>query len=346
MSPDDWVRITRYLDGEATPDERRETEHWLDADPARRAVLDDARRLHASARAGRATDSHQGAAQADWEAVRRRTATPDRPASRRPLRDRRRASLVRAAVAVAVVLGSVWAGLAYEGRSPAPPPAAEIWTAGPTQNATLSLADGTRIRLASRTVLTQPDPTVRRFVLSGVARFEVARDPERPFVVETPHGSTRVLGTTFTVRARLGDEATTVAVEEGRVAVRSARADGEVVLGAGEFARARSGVRPVRLGTAPPPDIAGVPDVASGPEPAPLRFDGARLATVAAALSDAHGVRVVVRDAALAERAVSADLTGLTLDESLEVLGAVLDLDAVVEGGRVSLVPSDLEPQQ
>ena len=340
MSPDDWVRIVRYLDGEASPAERRETERWLEVDPARRSALEEARRVRGSVPDTPAIPP--GAARADWEAVRRRTTASDRAATRWPVRVRHRTGPLRAALVAAVIVGGVWAAASLGGEDPAPtPPTADIWTTGPDQNARLSLADGSHVRLASGSVLTRPDPAVRRFVLSGAARFEVAPDPERPFVVETPHGSTRVLGTTFTVRARVGDDATTVAVEEGRVAVRSAKADGEVVLGAGEYARAQSGVRPVRLGTAPPPDVAAVPDVSDAPDPVTLRFDGAPLVTVADALSEVHDVRVEVADEALRQRAVTADLTGLTLDDALEVLGAVLDLDAVTDGERVLLTPTD-----
>lgn len=55
-------------------------------------------------------------------------------------------------------------------------------------------------------------------LLRGEARFKVAKDAQRPFVVSTPQARIRALGTIFNVRAE--SEQTAVAVLEGRVDVR------------------------------------------------------------------------------------------------------------------------------
>jgi transmembrane sensor len=55
-------------------------------------------------------------------------------------------------------------------------------------------------------------------LLRGEARFKVAKDPHRPFVVSTPQARIRALGTIFNVRAE--SEQTAIAVLEGRVDVR------------------------------------------------------------------------------------------------------------------------------
>ncbi len=54
-------------------------------------------------------------------------------------------------------------------------------------------------------------------LVSGEARFAVAKDPTRPFLVTTPHATLRALGTVFNVR--IGSEQTAVTVIEGRVAL-------------------------------------------------------------------------------------------------------------------------------
>lgn len=72
------------------------------------------------------------------------------------------------------------------------------------------------------------DARQRRIALRhGTVLLDVARDPQRPFVVETPQGTARAMGTRYTV-SRQGD-ATFVAVLESRVEVcrESVRAAGE-----------------------------------------------------------------------------------------------------------------------
>jgi len=83
----------------------------------------------------------------------------------------------------------------------------------------IDLPDGSRIDLSARTVLQVTLYPGRREVLleSGEARFQVARDEDRPFIVRARRASVHVLGTVFTVADRAGR--TSVAVEHGRVRV-------------------------------------------------------------------------------------------------------------------------------
>ncbi len=84
---------------------------------------------------------------------------------------------------------------------------------------TVELGDGSRVVLNADSHLEHAvaeDAPTRTVQLRGEARFEVASDG-RAFVVETTEARVRVLGTTFSVRAR-GD-VTSVAVQKGRVAV-------------------------------------------------------------------------------------------------------------------------------
>ena len=91
------------------------------------------------------------------------------------------------------------------------------------QRQTHTLADGTRVELNARTSLRfEQTATERRVRLAGgEALFAVAKNPAKPFIVETPAGSVRVTGTTFSVR---NDTAGTVSLEvlvvEGSVQVR------------------------------------------------------------------------------------------------------------------------------
>jgi transmembrane sensor len=84
---------------------------------------------------------------------------------------------------------------------------------------TATLPDGSGLAVDARTRLRIALYRDRReaWLDEGEARFSVASDASRPFVVVTPFGRVRVLGTVFTVEAR--HDRMRVAVAEGRVAV-------------------------------------------------------------------------------------------------------------------------------
>jgi transmembrane sensor len=87
---------------------------------------------------------------------------------------------------------------------------------------TIALDDGSRVELNARTSLAVDLRRGERRVrlVRGEAWFAVAKDPMRPFVVETPAGVVRVTGTEFDVRAAKG-ERVEVTVLSGTVRVRA-----------------------------------------------------------------------------------------------------------------------------
>lgn len=98
----------------------------------------------------------------------------------------------------------------------------------------LTLADGTKVELNAQTgILVEISRTERHVRLaSGEAYFSVSKDPERPFVIETPAGSVRVTGTQFNVRTETA-AALDVTVLEGTVQVRPGVTSAPIVLTAG-----------------------------------------------------------------------------------------------------------------
>jgi transmembrane sensor len=102
-----------------------------------------------------------------------------------------------------------------------PAPKAETLATSVAQRQSFVLSDGTRVELNAQTSLlvenTRDERRVR--LASGQAYFAVAKDPSRPFVVETPTGSVRVTGTVFDVRTDKVSELD-VTVVEGSVQVR------------------------------------------------------------------------------------------------------------------------------
>ena len=193
--------------------------------------------------------------------------------------------------------------------------AVAFWVARPTaavqslatsvaQRGTHTLADGTRVELNARTSLRfENTGTERRVRLGdGEALFIVAKDAARPFIVETPAGSVRVTGTTFSVR---NDAAAPVALEvlvvEGSVQVRPSDQTGQHAsepysLKAGD--RLAAGSRGVEVSAL---SKAAIENALAWREGYAI-FEDVPLSEAAACFARYHGRRIVVAPEIAAQR--------------------------------------------
>lgn len=109
----------------------------------------------------------------------------------------------------------------------------------------ITLSDGSTIGLNTRSSIRFPekfDGESRDVYLEGEAFFDVKKDPDRPFIVHSGNIQTRVLGTSFNVRAFKG-EALAVTVKTGKVNVISTTMDESLVLGPGDQAISQASSR-------------------------------------------------------------------------------------------------------
>ena len=85
----------------------------------------------------------------------------------------------------------------------------------------VQLADGSEIRLNTDTLIevNYYDGQRNIHIYKGEAHFNVASDPERPFIVKARKGDVLALGTIFSVRVK--NERVNVIVEEGKVRIRA-----------------------------------------------------------------------------------------------------------------------------
>lgn len=106
-------------------------------------------------------------------------------------------------------------------------------------NKMVTLPDSTQVWLNAESQLEYPETFAgheRRVVrLKGEAYFEVAKDAEHPFIVETEMLETQVLGTAFNIRAYSPEDAH-VTLVEGSVKVRNARHQKEILMKPGQNA--------------------------------------------------------------------------------------------------------------
>jgi ferric-dicitrate binding protein FerR (iron transport regulator) len=202
-----------------------------------------------------------------------------------------------------------------------------VFSTGPGQTSTLSLNDGSVVRLGPESRVQVWTESHRTVSLDGTAFFAVATDSLRPFVVRTDAGEAEVLGTRFELRA--SPDSLRLVVVDGLVALDAAGQRVEV--GRGAMSR-------ILIGSAPePPRTADVWDLLewSG---GLLIFQSTPLSLVMAEVSNQFGVVVNVRDSVLAERSVTAWFEDETLEEVVftvcQVVGASCTIGEVVEVTR------------
>lgn len=213
-----------------SPAEERAFGVWLEQDPNNQARLDRYQRIYL--RLGETVPRLVDAGQLVEEPM---AAPVIRPSG---VLFRRWATGLAAAAAIAIV--AVW----WTGRP-------QLLSTPVAQRQSVALADGSQVELNARTSLAVKLRRGGRLVRleQGEAFFQVARDPSRPFLVETPAGTVRVTGTSFNVRSA-GPGQLEVTVLEGSVAVSpgalGSAQEGGFALTAHDqlvFDGARSGVR-------------------------------------------------------------------------------------------------------
>lgn len=311
------LRIERVLAGEADEAEIARVAEWRRASPANEAEYRRYERLTDAARSLRGIDISSPPPPTAAEIIARAGWRRARGGARG--RTLGRAAVGLAAAAAIVLLLVARGGADATGWSPT-----EV-TTGSAERATLTLPDGTVVRLAPSSRLRVERGRVREVRLDGRAFFAVAHRTDQPFRVHTPEGTVRVLGTRFELVT--GEASLRLRVIEGRVAVEAARNAVEVAAGQQTEVREGAAAEPSRL--AGPTD-----DPAFGRF---LAFQATPLSTAAVEIERLYGVSVRV-DTALAATTVTATFTDRTVDEVIGVLCEVLGGRCTVDGDRVEVL--------
>ena len=224
------------------------------------------------------------------------------------------AALVLAVAAIALLLS------AY-GRSPEPSRPMMAYASGLGQIRTAVLADGSRVTLdtASRVVPGFSDTERRVTLVAGRARFAVAQDPRRPFVVIAGGRAIIARGTLFDVR--LDGDRVEVSLLEGKVDVETRQREG----GSTPIVRLAPGDRATMLGpSAPRIDIAALRggDWTRGL----IAADGMSLAEVVAEANRYSTTRIELAEPAIGALRVTGAFKPADADTLAQTLSAAFDL--------------------
>ncbi len=201
----EWFALLRS--GEATDEEKRRWQSWLDGAPEHLNAWRYVERISGQFSAVQASSSREAAARGFCAANTRMA--------------RRRQTLLGLGALVSTGL-SGWAAWRLT-----PLPWLAVSLSADYRSATgevrrVALADGSQVWLSAASAFDLDySGSLRRLqLLAGEILIQTAPDLDRPFVVDTPQGRVRALGTRFTVR--LDGEETLVAVYKGAVEARTA----------------------------------------------------------------------------------------------------------------------------
>lgn len=186
----------------------------------------------------------------------------------------------------------------------------------------------------------------REVYLSGEAFFEVAKDPNKPFFVYANELVTKVLGTSFNVRAYQDDEDVTVEVRSGRVSVAVAdqmskevsprEREGILLLPNQQAVLARREIRLVKTLVEHPILLS---EIAPGLPHFSFVFTAASAPKVFETLERAYGLDIVFDEETFAHCQFTSDLTDVPPYEKLDIVCRsieatyrILDAQIIIDG--------------
>lgn len=182
----------------------------------------------------------------------------------------------------------------------------------------LVLADGTKISLNENTTFKYSEQFGegnRKVYLEGEAFFNVAKDKDRPFVIESPAAFTRVLGTSFNLRTN--SKKSRVDVYSGKVEFGSLSGDSnQVVITKGQSAAFKNGSTSI---------IKTINANANSWKTGQLIFEGAPMTKVVAALKKVYKVEINL-DKNISNCTITSTFENDSLKEILEVIETIAQI--------------------
>ena len=220
-NPVTWQLLAKHFAQETSPEENQQIEQWLAEDTSHQQLFNQARKAWQQPYAGNpAFDPNKGLRQLDA-----RLAQYSRP----PATSSRTYKMPRWIPWAAMVIVICGLGLLSYLSSGyvRPRPAIEYveQTTPYGQTSLVTLADGSKVYLNALSKLRYPRmfaASTREVYISGEAFFEVTPNPDKPFLVHSGPLTTKVLGTSFNIKAYAGDSIQVVTVASGIVQVATA----------------------------------------------------------------------------------------------------------------------------
>ena len=196
------------------------------------------------------------------------------------------------------------------------------------------LSDGTIVWLKGNSTIIFPTAftgTERHISLSGEALFEVAKDPEHPFIVSSGDFKATVLGTSFNLKTTPLDFE--VLVLTGKVALTSSTQTDRIIVMPNQKASITHAAAPPAKTEAKP---AEQEQVVYKTEYI-MNFRDTRMDEVISRIEKKFDVTATVDDRALTHCMITIDLTDQSLDRTLEMVSAILGFTYEINNSTISI---------
>jgi transmembrane sensor len=196
------------------------------------------------------------------------------------------------------------------------------------------LADGSSIDLNGHSSLSYPftfSKNERRVYLKGEAFFEITKDPNRPFIVETADARVQVFGTAFNVKAVSDNHRVEVWVNKGVVGLSSStKKNNAVILHKGEFGLLENN-SVKKMPMTRPNYLSWHTKV--------FRFNHTSLKQVVELLSDAYAKKIVLADSSLTKLKLTASFNNAPLSTVLQSIGLTFHLSLEEKNDQIVIRP-------
>ena len=214
---------------------------------------------------------------------------------------------------------------------------AKLMTVAPDVSSVVYLSDGTVVWLKGQSKIQYPaifSGQTREVSLVGEAFFDVAPDRDKPFIIRASNFTTRVVGTSFNIKAYEGDESQEVVVVSGRVVVSlnetSSAMAKELVLRPNEkaiYTKRNNSLESVVESAAVPRSL----------KRDKLDFDEVRLEDIVNVLNANYDVTISLKDNAMKSCIITADLTNESLEVGITILAKAINATYTIEGSEIVL---------
>lgn len=253
-------------------------------------------------------------------------------ARRRDRRDSHRRLLHRAVDMAAIALVLMGIGMLLYVNTAESTPTRVAARTGTGQRSELTLPDGTRVSLNAKSRVEycyDESDGIRDVNISGEAYFDVAHDPEHPFVVRHDNITVECRGTEFDVKAYDDDRNVTVVLNEGAVVVSDRKTS--ITMNAnmkvsydkheGRFTSQRVYAEDY-----------------NGWIEGSMRFNDERLCDIIRELGRHYDTRFTITSPELAEERFNGNLGGGSLEDCMRVLATAAGASYSLQGDSVAIL--------
>jgi transmembrane sensor len=196
----------------------------------------------------------------------------------------------------------------------------------------VTLEPGSELRVAN---IFQDDK--REVYLTGEAFFHVKRDTLRPFLVYANEVITKVLGTSFTIKAYKGAKQTTVAVKTGKVSVSTnpkvIQHDQEVILTPNQEAVYNSEIMRVTKKLVDDPKI-----VLEKPTLFEMKYDGTPVTKIFEVLEANYGVDILYDPDILSNCILTTSMSDEGLYQRIEIICKAIGAEYKVQDAAITII--------